>query len=180
MLSRWLGRGKRRRAFVGGFSTRRWGRPRNLRRPNFSACSPMRSYGARASPQSKADLKGVNVMRINRLGLLTSIALLSFAVHIQAQGKADWKKPDVSGVVSAISANGKLLTIQTSKGDKNQAAQGATVQMPAADQITYSAVARGGDSPREGYVAQVWLEPGANDRAARISFTGHESLKSLA
>ena len=118
-------------------------------------------------------------MRINRPSLLTSIVLLWFAVHIQAQGKADWKTPDVSGVVTAISADGKLLTIQTAKGDKNQAAQTANVQMPAADHITYSQVGRGGDSPREGYLAQVWLEPGANDRAARISFTGHESLKSL-
>jgi hypothetical protein len=120
----------------------------------------------------------VNVMRINRPSLLTSIVLLSFAAHSQAQGKADWKKPDVSGVATAISADGKVLTIQTAKGDKNQAAQTANVQMPAADHITYFQVGRGGDSPRAGYFAQVWLEPGSNDRAARVSFTGHESLKS--
>jgi len=93
--------------------------------------------------------------------------------------KADWKKPDLSGTVTEISADGKQITLQTSKGGKNQPPQTAIAKLADSTQVTFSAVAPLGDKPAAGYTAQVWLDAGSPDRAAQINYQGNESFKSI-
>jgi len=92
-------------------------------------------------------------------------------------GKADYVKPDLAGTITEISADGKQITLQTSKGGKGEPAAAGAFQLAADTDITFSGIAAGGDVAAAGYQAQVWLEPNSKDRAARVSFSGQQSTK---
>ncbi|HSI32518.1 MAG: RNA polymerase sigma factor [Phycisphaerae bacterium] len=92
-------------------------------------------------------------------------------------GKADYVRPDLSGTVTQISADGKQVTLQSGKGGKGEPAAGGTFEVTATTDVTFSSIALNGDVPAAGYQAQVWLEPNSKDKAARVSYSGVQSSK---
>jgi hypothetical protein len=120
------------------------------------------------------------------IGVVTRIALAAdkpkVAKNDDASAKGDKKgnfvKPDIAAPVVDVSADGKQITLQTSKGSKNDAGGTTVINLPDASQVTYSAIAASGDKPMAGYDAQVWLEAGSTDQAKRVALVGRESFKS--
>lgn len=121
------------------------------------------------------------------IGMVTRIALgadkpkvaKNDAAPAKGDKKGDFVKPDLSGPVVDVSADGKQVTLQTAKATKNDVGATTVIKLPDASKVTYSAITAAGDKPVEGYDAQVWLEAGSTDRAKRVAFMGRENFKSI-
>jgi RNA polymerase sigma factor (sigma-70 family) len=92
--------------------------------------------------------------------------------------KAGWTRPDVSGSVVAVVEEGKRVTLQTSKGTKERAPDEVRINTEGAD-VTFSAIGPLEDRVAEGYQANIWLQPGSTDKAAKVRYSGHQSFKAL-
>jgi RNA polymerase sigma factor (sigma-70 family) len=96
-------------------------------------------------------------------------------VHVRAafgSGRNDRNAADVTGRVTSVAAD--TITIQTPPRARGDDGASVTVKHTKKTNMVYSFVAKGGTKPNEGYQAQVWLERGTKDTAARIDFTGTE------
>ncbi len=102
--------------------------------------------------------------------------------------KSDYVQPDLSGTITEVSPDGKQITLQLAKSGKGEkgdkadkgdkaAEPPATFQVTGTTEVTFFAIGPMCDNAAVGYSAQVWLEPNSRDRAARVSFSGQQSLK---
>jgi RNA polymerase sigma factor (sigma-70 family) len=82
-------------------------------------------------------------------------------------------KADLAGVVSAVSEDGKVLTV-TADAEKREA------RLTAATKVVYNGVRQGGARPTVGYTVLVWRSPGSETDAARVVFLGPLAQKSKA
>jgi ferric-dicitrate binding protein FerR (iron transport regulator) len=78
------------------------------------------------------------------------------------------RDPQVSGRVTAVSADGKALTLAVYR--KGQPLAQAEVRLTDRTRLSYSGVDREGEKPTEGYAAQVWLREGSPDAAVEVRF----------
>jgi hypothetical protein len=88
------------------------------------------------------------------------------------------RPPDVSGRVRSVSSHGKVVTVEIPPRTPEERARRELipidVRLTEKTAQSYSWVAVGGSKPTDGYTAEVWLERGSKDQAARVSFAGHE------
>jgi RNA polymerase sigma factor (sigma-70 family) len=81
---------------------------------------------------------------------------------------------DLAGKVAKVSADGKTISFVEPSAEGNRDALSVDVRLTAKTAVTYSFVPQGGVKPTGGYSAQVWLERGSKDVAARVNFDGNE------
>src|SRR5206468_2152045 len=90
------------------------------------------------------------------------------------------RRPDVMGRITAVSPDGRTLTLvspPTRPGAPDQPParpEPATVLLTDRTVSLFFAVAEGEAHPAQGMMAMVWLEPGSKDQAARIRFMKRE------
>ncbi|HJZ57036.1 MAG TPA: RNA polymerase sigma factor [Gemmataceae bacterium] len=97
------------------------------------------------------------------------------ASRVNFHGPAEVRRAaDMTGRVSAVAADGKSFTVQFPPVVRGEVGQTASIRVTDKSAVTYSFIARGATKPTAGYQAEVWLEPGSKDTAARVNFIGTE------
>jgi anti-sigma factor RsiW len=89
--------------------------------------------------------------------------------------KPNGPPPDFAGRLSAVSANGKEITVQLPPKKKGDPARTAIVKLSERSKIAYALVPFDAERPMVGYTATVWLTHGSKEEAARITFTGKKA-----
>lgn len=124
---------------------------------------------------------GVNSMNSNLLALLT-VAVLTGQVEVQSTDQkvkvssgesrafAVEKKPMFTGRVTALSADGKRLTLEGKPPKPGVAPEQREVEITNQTQLVYYGVVNGGDRPTVGYSAVAWLDKDALTKAILIEF----------
>jgi ferric-dicitrate binding protein FerR (iron transport regulator) len=84
--------------------------------------------------------------------------------------KAAAPKPDLAGRVTAVSSDGKTLTVELPPPKKGQPASTATIHINDKTKLKYGHVPIDGEKPAIGYHAVVWLAEGSKDTAAIVAF----------
>ncbi len=95
------------------------------------------------------------------------------ADKVHLRGQQGRRAADVSGRVAGVAPNGQNWSLRLETRGRDN---GAEVQVTDKSSVFYSNIAHGGAKPTEGYYADVWLEPGSKDTAARVSFRGEEGV----
>lgn len=106
-----------------------------------------------------------------RVWLAGGSAESAVAVTFSGQ-KRSAPKPDLAGLVTAISADGKALTLQLPSKKKGERGPTATVQLGDQTQLAYAFVPMDGEKPTVGYNVTVWLAAGSPDTASAVTFSG--------
>jgi RNA polymerase sigma factor (sigma-70 family) len=88
------------------------------------------------------------------------------------------EKADRSGRVVAVSADEQILTLETDAG-KDGSRTKAEIRIAGTTRECYYGVAADGARPTVGYLAQVWLDEGSENVAARVRFFGHDPRRSV-
>ena len=96
------------------------------------------------------------------------------AARIRFMKREADQRPDVQGRVTAVSPDGRIVTIETRDRDPKTGEEKVTgkvdVKLAPYTQTQYFAVERGGARPAPEYLAVVWFEKGSKDTAARANF----------
>jgi hypothetical protein len=100
------------------------------------------------------------------------VALRLNAAAPSGEGRGERRAPDVEGRVSAVSADGKTVTLQTPPANRGDEPKKVDIKLVDATQINFSNVTPGGAQPKEGYFAAVQLLAGTTDVAANVRFIG--------
>jgi len=99
------------------------------------------------------------------------------AARVEFQGKAETfdrsappRKADTQGRVVAVSKDGKLLTIETPGGGREERIEPMKHDIKISDKtrLVYFQIPAGGDHLAEGYLARIWLADGSKDTADKI------------
>lgn len=124
---------------------------------------------------------GVNSMNSNLLALLT-VAVLTGQVEVQStdqkvkvsSGESRAfpveKKPMFAGRVTAVSADGKRLTLEGRPPKPGVAPEQREITITEQTQLAYFGVPKDGDKPTVGYAAVAWLDKNALENATLIEF----------
>jgi hypothetical protein len=96
------------------------------------------------------------------------------AARVRFMKREGDQRPDVQGRVTAVSRDGRTVTIETRDRDPQTGQEKVTgkadVKLAPYTQTQYFAVERGGAKPTPDYLAVVWFEKGSKDTAARAHF----------
>lgn len=84
----------------------------------------------------------------------------------------DAKRPEITGKVAAVSADGKTLTIESVDGRNVEPKNRQEIIINDKTAMFYNKVGLDGAKPTKGYSIWVWLAEGSKDTAAKIGFTG--------
>jgi hypothetical protein len=84
-------------------------------------------------------------------------------------------KPDLAGRVTAVSPDGRAVTLQLPPPKKGQPARTARFQIGDHTRESFALVPFDGERPTVGYHASVWLAAGSRDEAARVAFSGKKA-----
>jgi RNA polymerase sigma factor (sigma-70 family) len=85
----------------------------------------------------------------------------------------------LSAPVVAVSADGKSITLETApaNGRTGEEAKRTDVRVTDKTEVSYDRVGLNGAKPTEGYHADVTLQPGSADTAARVHFTAADAAR---
>jgi hypothetical protein len=127
-----------------------------------------------------------SLLTITLTSLITLVATQSFAQTETLpprpgdRAPAADRRPDVMGRITAVSPDGRTLTVVAPPTRPGAADQPAARPEPATVQLTdrtvslFFGVPEGEAHPAQGMMAMVWLEPGSKDQAARVRFMKRE------
>jgi len=113
---------------------------------------------------------------------LTSLFAPTFQALAQAPNPPQEKRADLSGRITAVSPDGKTLTLaippaRSPEGQppvRDAKPEQATVNITASTQLLFFGVGEGQAQPAPGQMAMVWLADGSKDQAARIRLMKRE------
>jgi hypothetical protein len=110
--------------------------------------------------------------RISRRRFLLGALLLALPGLAWADGKDKHvqpeKKPDLTGVITAVSNETRTITLEIPPLIKGDQATSKEIHFSDKTKIVYFGVDAAGETPTVGYVAQVWLADGSQDMAAGL------------
>jgi hypothetical protein len=84
--------------------------------------------------------------------------------------KANAVYPDWTGRVTAVSADGKEVTLQVPGKKKGEAGPSVSIRIHDKTKVVYAGIDKDRQQPTVGYEATVWLDKGSRDTAAGIRF----------
>jgi FecR protein len=84
-------------------------------------------------------------------------------------------EPDLAGVVQAVSANGKEITLQLPRKTKGEPVRTVAIKIGDETKLSYALVPMDGEKPTVGYNASVWLVQGSKDTASAVTFSGKKN-----
>ena len=100
------------------------------------------------------------------------------AARVRFMKREGEERPDVQGRVTAVSPDGRTVTIETRERDPQTGQEKVTgkadVKLAPYTQTQYYAVERGGARPTPEYLAVIWFEKDSKDTAARAHFMRQE------
>src|SRR5262249_47984149 len=99
----------------------------------------------------------------------TARSVMIFGTAEEKPAETENQQADRSGHVVGLSADGRILTLETAAG-KGGSATTVEIRITEATRECYYGVAADGARPTVGYLAQVWLEQGSENVAARVRF----------
>lgn len=137
-----------------------------------------------------ADEQGVQSM--SDMALLLAVAVVTGQVEVQSKGQnfvlapgESWvfaadakvkdKKLSVTGKVTAVSADGRRLTLEGKPGKKGGEPMRTDLRFTEGTKLIYFGVEKGGDKPTVGYLATAWLDDDAPDTAVQVVFGTKEA-----
>jgi RNA polymerase sigma factor (sigma-70 family) len=82
------------------------------------------------------------------------------------------QKADSMGKVAAVSKDGTSLTLQLPPRERGEQPVQQEIKLSDKTRTIYFDIGPGGNQPKEGYMARVWLAEGSKDTAGKIFFHG--------
>lgn len=136
-----------------------------------------------------ADEQGVESM--SDMALLLTVAVLTGQVEVQSKGqnfvlapgeswvfaadeKVKEKKLSVAGKVTAVSADGRRITLEGKAGKNGGEPVRTDLRLTERTKLIYFGVEKGADKPTVGYLATAWLDDNAPDTAVQVAFGAKE------
>jgi hypothetical protein len=109
------------------------------------------------------------------VGYHATVWLAEGSADVVARVRLVVKEAVLTGVVAAVSADGKTVTLDLGPGKPGAPTQ-VEIKIVGGTKLVYREVEKG-ERPTVGYFAQVWLQPGSKDTAAGITFSGKKPAK---
>jgi hypothetical protein len=75
--------------------------------------------------------------------------------------------------VTAVSKDGKTLTLELPTRERGEAPTQQEIKLNDKTSVIYFEIGAGGDQPTNGYMARIWLVDGSKDTAGKIFFRGN-------